>query len=71
MIVCPAQKVEATPGYDGSSECLLNGEHGPAQGAVSWSNCIKCSHNKGFKHGKATIKCGYGKNVVTLESIPV
>jgi len=71
MIVCPAQKVEATPGYDGTRECLLSGEHGPAQGAVSWGNCIKCSYNKGSNYEKATIKCNWGESVTTLESMPV
>lgn len=71
MIECPAQKVEASPGWDGSTNALLRGEHGPAQGATSWENCIRCRFNRGFDDEKFTIQCGYGLKVVELLSIPI
>jgi hypothetical protein len=73
MIACPGQKVEASPGWkaDEVMESINRGENGPAQGLVSWGNCIKCRFNKGFDENKLTIKCGFGGKVVELESMPL
>jgi hypothetical protein len=69
MIICPALKVDASPGYDPNN--FLKG-HPASQGAVSWGNCIKCKSNIGFDEKSLKIKCGHDpKNIITLESIPI
>jgi hypothetical protein len=74
MIICPAMKIEGTPGFD-HSRYLSEWERGripPSQGAVSFQDCLQCRHNRGGNEKDFTVECGFDPaNVVNLESMPI